>query len=175
MLPTIKIGLIGPESTGKSTLAESLAARFGGMCVPEYARKYVGTLGRPYTYDDVCLIAERNRYEAHTAQGLTFFDTELIITKVWFDEVYHQRPQWLTAPVPKDCRMDFYLLTAPDLPAVPDPLRENLSQPARERLFRLYLAETESTGVPFAIVKGVGHERQARAERILQDWFSGQR
>ena len=159
MQRTFKIGLVGPESTGKSTLALALAERLSGTCIPEFARDYVGGLHRPYTYEDVCLIAEQNRREALSAEGLTFFDTELIITKVWLDEVYGKRPGWLTEPVPPACQMDFYLLLVPDLPAVPDPLRENLEQSARERLFRIYLHEIELTGKPFAVISGLGEER----------------
>ena len=174
----LKIGLVGPESTGKSTLAAALAEHYGTAWIPEYARAYVGALARPYTYQDVCHIAEQNRREANTlptapADGaplvisqrhsFLFFDTELIITKVWLDEVYGHRPEWLTSPIPENCRMDYYLLLTPDIAAVPDPLRENLSQPARERLFRIYQQEIEATGRPYTIVAGQGAERLASA------------
>ena len=160
MSSVLKIGLVGPESTGKSTLAAALAEHYGTAWIPEYARAYVGALARPYTYQDVCHIAEQNRREANLSEHpVLFFDTELIITKVWLDEVYGRRPEWLTSPIPEDCRMDFYLLLSPDIAAVPDPLRENLSQPARERLFRLYQQEIETTGRPYAIIAGQGAER----------------
>ena len=77
--------------------------------------------------------------------------------------MYGKRPGWLTEPVPPACQMDFYLLLVPDLPAVPDPLRENLEQSARERLFRIYLHEIELTGKPFAIICGLGDERLKNA------------
>ena len=186
----LKIGLVGPESTGKSTLAAALAEHYGTAWIPEYARAYVGALARPYTYQDVCHVAEQNRREANLSQPLStslnlseplstflnlskqpsgplFFDTELIITKVWLDEVYGRRPEWLTSPIPEDCRMDFYLLLSPDIAAVPDPLRENLSQPARERLFRLYQQEIESTGRPYAIIAGQGAERFQNALSVV--------
>jgi len=168
MQKTLKIGLVGPESTGKSTLAQALAERFRGRYVPEFAREFVGNLGRPYTYDDVCLVAERNRWEATTSSGLTFYDTELIITKVWLDEVYGRRPEWLTEPIPEACRMDLYLLLRPDFPAVPDPLRENTDQSTRERLFEVYLREVKATGRPYAIVEGVGEERLACCYNCLK-------
>ena len=172
----LKIGIVGPESTGKSTLAIALAERLQGSYVPEFAREYIGSLGRPYTYEDVCVVAERNLVESKdryaksrktaNAQSLIcFFDTELIVTKVWLDEVYQKRPEWLTEPIPAECRMDFYLLLYPDLPAVPDPLRENLEQSARERLFHKYLHEIELTGKPYAIIRGLG---TARLEAALQ-------
>ena len=52
-----KVGIIGPESSGKSTLARYLAKRYNGIYVPEYARRYVEQLNRPYTQADVELIA----------------------------------------------------------------------------------------------------------------------
>ena len=184
MSRSFKVGIVGPESTGKSTLAQALAERLQGTFVPEFAREYVGGLGRAYTYEDVCLIAERNCLEARQVERplaklaksrktanaqsrITFFDTELIVTKVWLDEVYGRRPEWITEPIPADCQMDFYLLLYPDLPAVPDPLRENLEQSARERLFRKYLHEVELTGKPYAIVRGFGEEREVAALRAL--------
>lgn len=174
MQRTLKIGIVGPESTGKSTLAVDLAERLSGTCVPEFARAYVGGLRRPYTYEDVCLIADQNRREALAAEGLTFFDTELIITKVWLDEVYGKRPGWLTEPVPPACQMDFYLLLVPDLPAVPDLLRENLEQSARERLFRIYLHEIELTGKPYAVISGEGEQRLLNAEQAIRPFIEPQ-
>ena len=169
MARTVKIGLVGPESTGKSTLGQWLAKQLGGTCIPEFARLYVGHLGRPYTYEDVCLIAEQNRKEALDGQGLCFYDTELIITKVWLEEVYHKRPELFTEPVPGVFQRDGYLLLSPDLPAVPDPLRENLEQDARKRLFQRYLHEIELTGKPYAVICGLGDERLRAALRAVEE------
>ena len=52
-----KIVVTGPESTGKSTLCEQLAKKYNTTWVPEYAREYLLKLGRPYTYDDLLIIA----------------------------------------------------------------------------------------------------------------------
>lgn len=184
MRSVVKIGLVGPESTGKSTLGKQLAARYGGRYVAEYAREFVGSLGRPYTYEDVCHVAEVNRQEAclsavegqrskvkgreSNVEDLVFFDTELIVTKVWLDEVYGRRPEWLTEPVPEECRMDLYLVLKPDFPAEPDPLRENTEQSTRERLFDVYLREVRMTGRPYAIVEGVGAARLACCDNSLK-------
>ena len=82
----MRIGIIGPESTGKTTLARHLAGRCHGTWVPEYARTYVEQLDHPYTRQDVEAIA---RYQVKQLQADyrtedVFFDTELIITRVWF-------------------------------------------------------------------------------------------
>ena len=63
-----KVGIIGPESSGKSTLAQYLANRYKGTYVPEYAREYVEHLNRPYTYEDVESIAQ---YQIKELEAIT--------------------------------------------------------------------------------------------------------
>lgn len=53
-----KIVVIGPESTGKSTLCEKLAAHYNTLWVPEYAREYLEKHGTDYTYEDLLAIAK---------------------------------------------------------------------------------------------------------------------
>src|SRR5690242_1065219 len=52
-----KIVVIGPESTGKSTLCEELAQHFDSMWCPEFAREYLLTNGTDYDYEDLLTIA----------------------------------------------------------------------------------------------------------------------
>ncbi len=52
-----KIVVIGPESTGKSTLCEKLADHYNTLWVPEYAREYLEKHGPEYTYEDLYDIA----------------------------------------------------------------------------------------------------------------------
>ena len=49
--PLIKVAVIGPESTGKSTLCELLALHYNTQWCPEFARAYLLTHGMDYTYD----------------------------------------------------------------------------------------------------------------------------
>lgn len=148
----IRIGIIGPESTGKTTLTNQLAAIYSGTAVPEYARTYVEQLHTQYTYDDVCNIAKKQIEEItstyHTRY--VFFDTELIITYVWFIYKYGQCPDWLKNGL-LSYRMDAYLLCYPDIAFVPDPVRENPH--IREELFLTYLDELKKLGTPYYIIK----------------------
>ena len=155
-----KVGIIGPESTGKSTLARELAEQFKGTYVPEYAREYVERKGSTeVTYDELCGIA-RHQIEEITSLpfreepevGLYFFDTELIVTKVWFEYAFGQVPEWLSEAI-KAYPMDLYLLTYPDIPWVPDPARYNGSQAMREELFDRYEEEVKATGVPYYVIR----------------------
>ena len=53
-----KVVIIGPESTGKSTLCKQLAAHYQTLWCPEFARKYLLEHGMDYTYDDLLTIAK---------------------------------------------------------------------------------------------------------------------
>lgn len=166
----LKIGILGAESSGKSTLATALAEQLGGICVPEYAREYIGSLEREYTSDDVGLVARRQITQLSAAYPATFvfFDTELIITRVWFLHKYGYCPGFLTEALHR-CPLDFCLLCAPDLPFVEDPLRENPH--LRTYLFDWYRNELEHCRFPYAVVEGTGDTRTANALNALRTAF----
>ncbi|HMX36032.1 MAG TPA: AAA family ATPase, partial [Ferruginibacter sp.] len=48
---------MGPESTGKSMLSEKLAAHYGTIWVKEYAREYLLTHGKNYSFENLLDIA----------------------------------------------------------------------------------------------------------------------
>jgi len=115
-----KVALIGPEASGKTTLAKELAAQFHGTYVPEYAREYIERKGSlDVTFDELCALArhqiEELKHLSAKRSQLIFFDTELIVTKVWFDYAFHCVPEWLNDAI-STYPMDMYLLTYPDLP-----------------------------------------------------------
>ena len=150
----LKVAIIGPESTGKSTLARYLARRYKGTCVPEYARTYVEQKGSTdVTFDELCEIAKHQIEEIKSlTDDLYFFDTDLLITKVWFDYAFGQIPEWLNDAI-KRYPMDVYLLTYPDLPWIPDPARSNGSDAIRIELFHRYKAEIQALDIPYYIIK----------------------
>lgn len=157
----IKIAILGPESTGKTALAQQLAEHFNAAWVPEYAREYVERLTAPYTYDDVCNIAQKQveqekSFDADTTDGIVFFDTELIITKVWFSYCFKTIPDFVTQQLESGF-FDMYLLCEPDLPWQPDKVREHGDD--RDFFFEWYKREVEQTGKPYVIVNGIGELR----------------
>jgi NadR type nicotinamide-nucleotide adenylyltransferase len=162
-----KIAILGPESTGKSTLAKELAKYFQSPWVPEYAREYIEKLNRIYTYKDVCQIAQKqideiNFYNLQENQqkDFVFFDTDLIITKVWLEYKFNQLPDFFQEEIKKDF-FDLYLLCAPDLDWEYDPVREHGND--RDFFFNWYKREIEQTLKPFVIVKGFGNQRLQNA------------
>jgi len=153
------LAIIGPESTGKSTLARYLANRYKGTCVPEYAREYIERKGtRDVTFDDLCTIArhqiEQLKSRPEGRSDIYIFDTDLITTKVWFDYAFHTVPDWLEEAI-RAYPMDVYLLTRPDIPWVPDPARYNGSDTMRQELFDRYEAEIQSLDIPYYIIEHV--------------------
>jgi nicotinamide riboside kinase len=67
-----KIVIIGPESTGKSTLCSQLAAHYGTIWVREYAREYLLEHGMDYTFDDLLTIAQGQiRLEEKAVEEMT--------------------------------------------------------------------------------------------------------
>lgn len=149
-----RIGIIGPESTGKTTLAKEIAAKYKGTYVPEYAREYVEKKGTTeVTYEELCEIAKKQIERlAIRDEGLVVFDTELIITKVWFDYAFGRWPEWLDEAIRK-YPMDLYVLLYPDVPWVADPARSNGSDAIRMELFERYKKEVDALGIECWMVK----------------------
>ena len=167
------IVISGPESTGKTVLAQYLADAFNGVYVPEHARYYIERLDRPYNYHDIVKIAEEQlrshkQAERHNNKYI-FYDTWLIITKIWFIEVFGSFPPWIDEKL-STLKMDLYLLCAPDIPWIPDKVRENGGE-RRNFLFLKYQQEIENLGIPYYIIKGKGIKRFKMAEEIIIKHF----
>jgi len=172
-----KVVITGAESTGKTTLARDLARLAGTVWIPEFAREYVGNLKRPYRYEDVERIARKQREQPSEylaeARGYLFLDTYLIITRVWFREVFKREPDWLDEEL-RTSDIDLFLLCETDIPWVPDPLRENPGA-RREYLSEQYKKELDAMGLPWRPVTGYGEERMKNACLILQQFFNDER
>lgn len=168
-----KIAILGPECTGKTTLAAQLAQHFQGIWIPEYARQYVARLKRKYTFSDVEHIAKTQIKQIQSASNqvsYVFFDTELIITKVWFDVVFGHEPPWLDEAIRKN-RLDLYLLTDTTIPWEPDPVRENGGE-MREILFRKYENCLQNYQFPYLIITGIHQQRLQHAIQQVQQYYS---
>jgi NadR type nicotinamide-nucleotide adenylyltransferase len=142
MQPCRKIVVIGPESTGKSTLCQQLAEHYHTAWVPEFAREYLLSLHRPYSYEDLLLIArgqleEEDRFVASSKNSLLFIDTDMYVMKVWCEFVFGKCHPFILDQIVKR-RYDAYLLCKNDLPWVADELREYPDMESRERLFHIY-------------------------------------
>ncbi len=169
-----RIVLIGAESTGKTELSEFLSGKYNTVSVPEYAREYIENLKRPYIYDDVEHIANKqieleNEYY-QKADKILFYDTYLIITKIWFKLVFNKVPDWINKKI-KNSNIDLFLLCNNDIPWIPDFVRENGGE-MREELFEIYKEELNKLGFNYKIVKGKGDDRFTNAFKHVNEFLN---
>jgi NadR type nicotinamide-nucleotide adenylyltransferase len=164
----IRIAITGPESTGKSTLAETLARHYHTLFVPEYARDYLEGRAGDYTFDDILAIAKGQLKLEDTlsenAQGLIFCDTELLVTRIWSLHRFGKSHEWIDNQLEKK-RYDYYLLCNVDLPWEFDPLREHPH--LRDFFFNWYYNELTSLKLPFSVISGSSQERINNAVEVI--------
>ena len=144
------IRVTGPESSGKTTLARALAWCLDGAYVAEQARPYLHQRGGSYTEQDLRYIWQQQVREEFRARqsGASYVicDTGPEVIYIWGQVKYGRS----AAPVRHDLQQrsyDLTLLCAPDLPWVPDPLREAPDLTQRQELFVRY-----QTLLPEAVV-----------------------
>ena len=152
-----KVTVIGPESTGKSTLSEALAKELGTVWVPEYARGYMEQLQRPYTEDDLLAIAKGQAATedklAGQASGLLICDTDLYVLKVWSEHKYGRCNKWILEEIAQR-KYDLYLLTYIDVIWEDDPLREHGGLEMRHYFYEVYKDIVQQSGVNWAEIRG---------------------
>jgi NadR type nicotinamide-nucleotide adenylyltransferase len=120
----IRISVTGPESTGKSWLAQRLAEHFHSKWEPEYARKYLEEINRSYTYDDILHIARKQFEEENSLakqSAMLFCDTDFCVTSIWCEVKYGKIHDWITTKLLEN-HYGLYLLCDIDLPWHYDPL-----------------------------------------------------
>jgi NadR type nicotinamide-nucleotide adenylyltransferase len=168
-----KVVLIGAESTGKTTLAQRLAAHYGTVWTPEYARLFVEQEKRPPVYEDVKVIALGHLHAVATmlpqAHRVHYCDTDLIATYVYSRYYFGNCPDWVEqASYAQHAAL--YLLTATDIPWEPDPDQRE-SPEARNRLQVFFVDELQRRGVFYVPIMGPAEERLSTAvaavDRIL--------
>ena len=175
-MPKIKkIVIIGPESTGKSTLTKGLAGEFGEPWVEEYAREYLDGLGRAYDYGDLLEIAKGQvaleDQKIKSAKKLLFCDTDLHVIKIWSDHKFHKTHPWILQQI-KQRKYDLYFLTDIDIPWQEDPMREHPDPAMREYFYRKYHRIVLDSHVPFARISGSPEERLHQAIKAIKRFIT---
>lgn len=170
-----KIAITGPESTGKSWLAQNLAREHKTLWVPEFAREYLNILKSDYTIEDVVEIAKgqlsREDRMISEAENFLFSDTEMLVCKIWTDFVFGNVPDFIKKAF-ENQYYDLYLLCDIDLPWEPDPLREHPQ--SREIIFEKYQNALITADLPFVIISGYGKDRLDNAIKAIQMKFLNQ-
>ena len=149
-----KIVILGPESTGKSTLCEQLAQHYETMWCPEFAREYLLVNGTNYDFEDLEIIAKgqlaledeyatmlENQSETMMENGEhlpLFIDTNMYVAKVWCEFVFEKCHRFILDEIVKR-QYDLYLLCNIDLPWVKDELREYPDLASRKKIGRAHV------------------------------------
>jgi NadR type nicotinamide-nucleotide adenylyltransferase len=167
--PSIKrIAIVGPECTGKSTLANLLANHFNTLWVPEFAREYINTLSRPYQKNDLLIIARQQLALEDTlaskANRILICDTTLLVIKIWSEFKYGTCDPEIINALHKR-QYDLHLLTYIDIPWEDDPQREHPH--LREQLYTLYKSELEKLNIPFIEIRGTEQARTSSAIKAI--------
>jgi NadR type nicotinamide-nucleotide adenylyltransferase len=173
-MPIKKILVLGPESTGKSTLAKDLSTHFLEPWAPEFAREYLENLGRAYDFEDLSTIA-KGQLKAEDAASKTseeylFCDTDLRVIHIWSAHRFGKTSSWILEEI--ETRVyDLILLTDIDMDWEPDPLREHPEPEERVYFFRKYLELARSSGSPFEIISGSRKERLEKAISSIEHHY----
>ena len=191
-----KFVVIGPESTGKSTLCSQLAIHYNTIWVPEYAREHLEKNGMDYTYDDLLNIAKkqieleelvsnelsaisvepsatipehRTSYIVHrTSLPLLFIDTDMYVMKVWCEYVFNKCHNWILNRI-AERNYDGYLLCNADLPWVRDNLREYPDVETRIKLYHFYKDILVHQSLPWVNISGNYQERFEKAVIFIEN------
>ncbi|HVT84841.1 MAG TPA: AAA family ATPase [Chitinophagaceae bacterium] len=179
-----KIAIIGPESTGKSTLCDQLARHYHTEWCPEYARDYLLKNGTNYSYDDLLVIAKgqieleekfetlvKNKEPNASEQRILFIDTDMYVMKVWCEFVFNKCHRFILEQI-AERNYDLYLLCNVDLPWVKDGLREYPDLDTRKKLYAIYKDIMINQPVPWMDISGDYDERLKKAIETVDQLLS---
>ena len=170
----IKIALYGPESTGKTTLANQLADEFNTIWIPEFARDYLqhkwNSKEEICTQDDLLPIAiGQTKLENEALENATkflFCDTNLMVTKV-FSDMYYNSCNPILEKAAKKHEYDLFFLTDIDVPWEKDDLRDKKED--RENTLAIFEKALIDFKKPYIKLSGNKEERLEKAKKIIRD------
>ena len=169
-----KVVLYGPESSGKTTLAASLAKHFGVSWVPEFARDYLQNKWdlekKTCEPSDLIPIAigqmKLENQAALANDSLLFLDTNLLTTKV-YSEVYYGYCEESLKIATQQNTYDLYLLTQIDVPWEADDLRDKPNE--REAMFHAFENELIRLNLPYIVISGNIEKRIEIATHVIEN------
>lgn len=169
-----RVVMTGPESTGKSTMAETLATHYNTTFATEYARGYCDPLLEGYrlTPEDFNCIARgqflEEGYAAVRANKYLFCDTDLIVTKVYSEMYNGSCPKFITNMI-KGRKYALHLLMDIDVPWEDDKTRVFLDPKKRKEHFDRIRTALDAYGYKYVIISGIGEERLKNAIRAIEN------
>lgn len=167
--PARRVVLTGPECTGKTTLARTLAERLDAAHVEEAARRFAEAHPAPLsalTVEPIAQLAIAMQDAALRAEpALVIQDTDLVSTVVYARHYYGACPRWIEAEA-RARLADLYLLGLPDLPWVADGVRDRPTQ--RQELLNAFREVLQELGATVVEIGGLGEQRTEAALAALR-------
>lgn len=163
----MNILITGPESSGKTSLAQSIHEAFQMPVIEDYSRIYLAQHGPSYEEEEIAIMAKAHEtlVQQHNATDL-ILDSYLLNYKIWSEYKYLRCDPEILSSL-QVFNPDITLLCRPDLPWEYDPLRE--SPLARDELFCLFRLEIENREWPYHIISGIGDERTESAKKFIDE------
>ncbi len=172
-----RVHIVGPESSGKTTLAAKLAEQFGTLWVPEYARTWLERAGnatqddvRPVAPEDMPIIARGHRASAEAlapgAGPILFLDTDALTTVLWSRELFGAVDDQVLALADAEAPA-LTLLTSPDLDWQPDSVRYRQGQGTRH--YEWLESELDRRSRPWVRIAGRGDQRWRSAVAAITE------
>lgn len=162
------ICIVGPESSGKTTLALQLAKHFNVPMVPEYAREFLLRSGGNYSEADLIEVAkgqmELESRISERCDKMLVCDTDLLVIKIWQEFKFERPNEELDELLAKQNHRK-YLLTYPDIPWEADSLRENPHDLIE--IFEAYQSALTKCNLDFKVVQGKGSARFQAAIQLI--------
>ncbi len=164
-----RIAVFGTESTGKTTLAQRLAAYFSEPWSAEFVREFWDLRDGKITAADLGTIAlgqiANEDAALAGARRAVFCDTELLTCTIWNDLLFPGAcPAWVRAEADERARgYALYLLCDTDVPFAPDPQRCFPVETGRANARRVWREMLEKRGLPFVEIRGDWAQREAAA------------
>ena len=170
-----RVVIMGPESTGKSTLSINLAKHYNTEFVEEYGRTVYEENGMHVDIDDFIKISiGRQKIEDEkikVANKILFCDTEDITTyyfsKEFYPNDYEKVEDFLLGELNRKKNYDLYILLKPDCEGVQDGTRSFLSE--RERHYQIIKNLLIERGCEFVEIEGGWKERFDKSINVINN------
>lgn len=167
-----KIAVVGPESTGKSTIAEQLAFHYNTVWVPEFAREYCEKLSEPCNLqDEINMFYGQLALEKEMlplANQLLICDTTFLTVKIWSDHMFGKTPVEVLEELPKHS-YDLYLLMDIDMQWQEDPLRD--FPHLRSHFMDIWHSELELLNANYTVISGIGDSRLQKSISAIDQFL----
>lgn len=158
-----RVVLLGGESTGKSTLAWTLATRCGSVYATEYGRELWEAQDGQLQEKDLLHIAQTQVAREEDLLGAAnvwlVCDTSPLTTLLYAEAMFGRADPTLLELAQRE--YDLVLLCDPDVPFVQDGTRRD--EEFRHWQHRWYLRELEARKIPFLQLRGIWQQREAAA------------